>query len=39
MPEVAPDDCHTGGVPAEQIKTVTGLARVVEYLDAIRAKI
>ena len=30
---------HTGGIPAEQIKTVTGLARVVEYLDAIRAKI
>jgi hypothetical protein len=30
---------HTGGVPAQQIKTVAGLARVVEYLDAIRAKI
>jgi len=30
---------HIGGIPAEQIKTVTGLARVVEYLDAIRAKI
>lgn len=30
---------HIGGVPAQQIKTVAGLARVVEYLDAIRAKI
>ncbi len=30
---------HIGGVPAEQVKSVTGLARVVEYLDAIRAKI
>jgi len=30
---------HTGGVPSEQIKTVTGLAYVVEYLDAIRAKV
>ena len=33
------ENLHMGGVPAEQIKTVTGLARVVEYLDAIRAKI
>lgn len=33
------ENLHIGGVPAEQIKTVTGLARVVEYLDAIRAKI
>jgi antitoxin Xre/MbcA/ParS-like protein len=30
---------HTGGVPAEQIRSVQGLARVVEYLDAIRAKV
>lgn len=30
---------HTGGVPAEQIRTVAGLARVTTYLDAIRAKI
>ena len=30
---------HTGGVPSEQIKTVIGLATVVEYLDAMRAKI
>jgi len=26
----------TGGVPAEQIRTVTGLAEVVAYLDAMR---
>jgi hypothetical protein len=30
---------HTGGVPAEQIKTVSGLSRVVGYLDAMRGKI
>lgn len=30
---------HTGGVPAEQVKTVPGLVRVVEYLDAIRGKV
>ena len=29
---------HTGGVPSEQIRSVQGLARVVEYLDAIRGK-
>lgn len=29
---------HTGGVPAEQIRGVQGLIRVVEYLDAIRGK-
>lgn len=29
---------HTGGVPAEQIKSVQGLASVVEYLDAMRGK-
>ncbi len=33
------ENTHTGGVPSEQIKTVTGLAYVVEYLDAIRAKV
>ncbi len=33
------ENSHTGGIPTEQIKTVTGLAYVVEYLDAIRAKI
>ncbi|MBX3680850.1 MbcA/ParS/Xre antitoxin family protein [Cognatazoarcus halotolerans] len=30
---------HTGGVPAEQIRGVAGLSRVVEYLDAIRGKV
>ena len=30
---------HTGGVPAEQVKSVAGLIHVVEYLDAIRGKI
>jgi hypothetical protein len=30
---------HTGGTPAEQVKSVAGLVRVVEYLDAIRGKI
>ena len=29
---------HTGGIPAEQIQTVTGLMHVVEYLDAMRGK-
>ena len=29
---------HTGGVPREQIRTVAGLARVVEYLDAMRGR-
>ena len=29
---------HTGGIPAEQVKSVQGLLRVVEYLDAMRAK-
>ena len=30
---------HTGGVPAEQVKTVAGLTRVVDYLDALRGKV
>jgi hypothetical protein len=28
----------TGGVPAEQIRQVQGLIRVVEYLDAMRGR-
>jgi len=32
------ENLDTGGVPAEQVKSVQGLARVVEYLDAMRAK-
>lgn len=30
---------HVGGVPAQQIKNVQGLTRVVEYLDAMRGKV
>jgi hypothetical protein len=30
---------HTGGVPREQIRTVTGLTRVLEYVDAMRGKL
>lgn len=30
---------HTGGVPAEQVRTVQGLVTVLEYLDAIRGKL
>lgn len=30
---------HTGGVPAEQVRTVQGLIGVLEYLDAIRGKV
>lgn len=30
---------HIQGVPAEQIMSITGLAQVVEYLDAMRGKI
>jgi len=30
---------HVGGVPAELIRTVQGLNRVVEYLDAIRGRL
>jgi hypothetical protein len=30
---------HTGGVPAEQVKTIPGLIRLVEYLDALRGKV
>ena len=29
---------HTGGVPVDQIKSVSGLIRIVEYLDAMRGK-
>ncbi len=30
---------HTGGVPAEQMKSVAGLVAVLEYLDAMRGKL
>ncbi len=29
---------HTGGVPAQQVQTVPGLAQVLDYLDAMRGK-
>ena len=29
---------HTGGIPAQQVKTVQGLSAVVQYLDAARGK-
>lgn len=32
-------NAHTGGVPAEQIRSVQGLLRVLEYLDAMRGKL
>jgi Protein of unknown function (DUF2384) len=30
---------HVGGVPAELVRTVPGLMRVVEYLDAVRGRV
>jgi len=30
---------HTGGIPAEQVKSVQGLVMVLEYLDGIRGKL
>ena len=30
---------HTGGVPAQQVRSVAGLVAVCEYLDAIRGKV
>ncbi|MEN8175314.1 MAG: MbcA/ParS/Xre antitoxin family protein [Pseudomonadota bacterium] len=30
---------HTGGIPADQIRTVQGLTTVVAYLDALRGKV
>jgi hypothetical protein len=30
---------HTGGVPGQQLQTVSGLVTVCEYLDAIRGKV
>ena len=33
------ENSHTGGVPAEQVKSVQGLAEVLGYLDAIRGKV
>jgi hypothetical protein len=33
------DNHHLGGVPAELVRSVTGLGHVAEYLDAIRGKL
>ena len=33
------NNLHTGGVPAEQVKTVAGLTRVIDHLDALRGKV
>ena len=33
------ENSHIGGVPAEQIKTVSGLNTVLEYIDAMRGKV
>jgi len=30
---------HTGGVPIEQIQTITGLAFILAYLDSMRGKV
>ncbi len=32
------DNLHTGGVPAEQLRQVQGLTRVLDYLDAMRGR-
>ncbi len=33
------ENSHTGGVPAQQVKSVQGLVAVLEYLDAMRGKL
>ena len=30
---------HTGGIPLDQIRTIQGLVKVLEYLDAMRGKV
>jgi len=35
---MAEENRHTGGVPREQVRTVAGLARVADYLDAMRGR-
>ena len=30
---------HTGGVPGQQLQTVSGIVTVCEYLDALRGKV
>jgi hypothetical protein len=36
---LASPNLHTAGIPREQIRTVDGLVRICEYLDAIRGKV
>jgi hypothetical protein len=33
------ENLHTGGVPAEQVKSIQGLVMVLSYLDGIRGKL
>ena len=33
------DNHHTSGLPIEQVLTVQGLCRVLDYLDAMRGKV
>lgn len=33
------ENLHTAGVPAEQITSIQGLARVLEYLDVMRGEL
>jgi len=30
---------HTGGIPAEQVRDISYLVKIVEYLDAMRGKV
>jgi transcriptional regulator with XRE-family HTH domain len=33
------DNRHLGAVPADLVRTITGLVHVIEYLDALRGKV
>lgn len=33
------ENSHLGGVPAQRVRTVTGLVQVADYLDAMRGKL
>jgi len=35
---IGAENLHLGGVPSEMIRSVTGLVRTTEYLDAMRGK-
>lgn len=35
----ATENAHTGGIPKQQVQSVQGLVRVMEYLDAIRGRV